>query len=373
MKIPFYSPWITNQDKKAVSMALNQSWLTNGPNLKKFEEEICKFVGVKYAMGVGSATQGLHLCVKAFGIGSGDEVIVPTFTFAATANAVIYCGAKPIFADVDQDTFNISPKEIKKKLSSKTKAIIVVHYGGQACEMDEILNIAKKNNIKVVEDCAHALGAIYKEKKCGGIGDAGCFSFYPTKVITTGEGGMITTNLSNVGEKVKLLRSHGMSVQAKDREAKLQWKYDIVDLGYNYRMDEIRAALGISQFKRVKKINEIRIKIAKKYDTLLRKIKGITIPQRHKDRNHIYHLYTIKIEKDYQITREELFKKLSNKGIGTSVQYFPLHLMSFYKKKYNINSKKFPNANVLKDQVLCLPIFPQMTLKQIEYVTSQLQ
>lgn len=373
MKVSYFVPWITNNDKKEVMKSLNQRWLTNGPFLKKFENKTKQFIGSKHAIGVGSATHALHLSVKSLGIGPGDEVLVPTFTFAATANAVTYCGGKPILVDVTNNTFTIDPAKIRKKITKKTKGLIVVHYGGQSCDMDEIKQIARSAGIKLIEDCAHALGSTYQRKKCGSIGDAGCFSFYPTKVITTGEGGMITTNLSNVGEKVKLLRSHGMSVQAKDREAKLQWKYDIVDLGYNYRMDEIRAALGISQFKRVKKINEIRIKIAKKYDTLLRKIKGITIPQRHKDRNHIYHLYTIKIEKDYQITREELFKKLSNKGIGTSVQYFPLHLMSFYKKKYNINSKKFPNANVLKDQVLCLPIFPQMTLKQIEYVTSQLQ
>jgi len=238
--------------------------------------------------------------------------------------------------------------------------------------MDEVLPIAKKNALHVIEDCAHALGATFKNKKCGGFGSSGCFSFYPTKIITTGEGGMVTTNDKKIYKNVNLLRSQAMSVQATEREKKAQWKYDIIDLGYNYRLDEIRASLGFSQASRIKKINDMRIKIAKKYNKLIHKIKGITVPATRTDRNHIYHLYSIKIEDDYHLTRDELFQKLHKEGVGTSVQYYPLHLMSFYQQNYRNKNSQFPNSNALKDQVLCLPIFPQMSEKQIKYVVSKL-
>lgn len=373
MKVPYFVPWITNNDKKEVMKSLNQRWLTNGPFLKKFENKTKQFIGSKHAIGVGSATHALHLSVKSLGIGPGDEVLVPTFTFAATANAVLYCGAKPILTDVDLDTFNISSKEIEKKITKRTKATIVVHYGGQPCDMDKIISISKKRGLHLIEDCAHALGSTYKNKKCGSIGDIGCFSFYPTKIITTGEGGMITTNNSKLYEKVRILRSQGMDIQATDREKNAKWKYNIVDLGYNYRMDEMSASLGFSQIRRVTKINKLRIKLAKNYDKLLGKIKGISIPKTKPNRNHIYHLYTIKIEKDFHLSRDQLFNKLHKKGIGTSVQYFPLHLMPYFKKYFHPKNSDFPIANLLKDQILCLPIFPKMTTKQIEYVVSKLK
>jgi len=373
MKVPYFIPWITKEDGKSVLKSLNQRWLTNGPNLKKFEKKCSSFIGSKFALGVGSATHALHLSVQSLGIGLGDEVIVPTFTFAATANAVKYCGAEPILADVDLDTFNIQPIEIEKKITKRTKAIIVVHYGGQACDMDQIKAISKKHGLIIIEDCAHAFGSSFKNKKCGNIGNVGCFSFYPTKIITTGEGGMITTNNSKVYRRSEILRSQGMNVTAIDREKKGQWWYDIVELGYNYRLDEIRASLGISQFDRVNEINRRRIKLAQKYNKKIKKIPGLTIPKTKTNRNHIFHLYTIKIEKNYHMTRDELIKKLHKNGIGSSVQYYPLHLMSYNRKKYGSKSKQFPIANTLKDQVLCLPIFPQMSEKQLNYVVSKLK
>ena len=371
MKVPFFVPWITNKDKNSVIKALNQRWLTNGPHLKRFENKIQKFVGTKYAIGVGSATHALHLSMRALDVSQNDEVIVPTFTFAATANCVTFCGGKPILVDVDLKTFNILPRVIERKITKKTKAIIVVHYGGQACDMEEIVSIAKKHGIFVVEDCAHALGSTYQKKKCGNIGQTGCFSFYPTKIITTGEGGLVATNKSDIFKKISILKNQGMNILPTKREQKAQWKYDVVDLGYNYRLDEIRSALGLSQMSRISEINNRRIKIALKYDSLISKIKGIIIPFHKKNRNHIYHLYTIQIEKNYHLTRDMLFKKLHEKGIGSSVQYYPLHLMSYNKNMYK--KRDFPNANVLKNKVISLPIFPTMTSKQIEYVVSNLE
>jgi dTDP-4-amino-4,6-dideoxygalactose transaminase len=371
MQVPFFKPWITEQDKNAVVKALSSRWLTNGPILEKFENIFSKYLNVNHSIGVSNATSGLHLILRALSIGPTDEVIVPTLTFTATADVVTFCGAKPILADVNKDTFNILPSDIKKKITKNTKAIIVVHYGGQACEMDEIISISKKYGIKIIEDCAHALGSIYEKKYCGGIGTAGCFSFYPTKIITTGEGGMVTTNNQLIKKIVSGLRSHGMNVIPRIREKKGLWNYDIREIGYNYRLDEIRASLGISQFSRINTINKMRIRIAKKYDKKLQKIKGITIPKTFTNRNHIFHLYTIKVAKDYPYTRNELFSMLNKNGIGSSVQYTPLHLLSYNKGKYIKNS--FPNANELKDQIISLPIYPTMKDKEIDYVISKLE
>ena len=350
---------------------LDQRWLTNGPILKKFEAEFSQFQKTKFSLGVSSATHGLHLCLKAIGIKPGDEVIVPTMTFAATADVVTYCGAKPVLVDIDEDTLNISTSAILDKINKKTKAIIPVHYGGQSCDMDKIQSIANKFKLKIVEDCAHALGSTYNGKKCGSIGDISCFSFYPTKIITTGEGGMITTNLSGLVKKVNLLRSHGMNHLPTTREKSALWNYDIVDLGYNYRLDEIRSALGLSQFSRIKKINESRIKIAQKYDKGLKDIDGLEIPIKKSNRNHIFHLYTIKILKKFPISRNELFVKLNKLGIGTSVQYPPLHLMTYNKRKYN--KKDFPVAKKIKDEIISLPIFPTMRNVDIDYVILNLK
>ena len=370
MKVPYFKPWITMQDKKSILKALDNRWLTNGPILSKFENSFKKFTNTRFALGVSNATHGLHIILKSLNIKPGDEVLVPTFTFASSADVVTYCGAKPILVDVNPDTFNLSVEQIEKKITKKTKAIIVVHYGGQSCEMDKINSISKKHNLKIIEDCAHALGSTFKEKKCGSFGNAGCFSFYPTKIITTGEGGMISTNERILYEKIKLLRTHGMTATPHDREKVAEWEYDIKEMGYNYRLDEIRSSLGLSQFNRVNKINKMRINVARKYDKGISKIEGLTIPSKSNNSNHIYHLYTIKVSKKYPMSRNELFKHLHKKGIGTSVQYTPLHLLSYFKKKFN--TKDFPNANKIKDEILCLPIFPTMSDREINYVINAL-
>jgi dTDP-4-amino-4,6-dideoxygalactose transaminase len=372
MKVPYFEPWISNDDKNYVMKSLNQRWLTNGPFLHKFENKFKQYIQTNYSIGVGSATHALHLVLNSLSITNNDEIIVPTFTFTATANAVKYCGATPILTDVDYDTFNISYDHIKNKITKKTKGIIVVHYGGQSCDMNPILELCKKHNLFVIEDCAHALGSTYMKTKCGNIGNAGCFSFYPTKIITTGEGGMITTNNLKIFKNSSILKSQGMNISAKEREEKSKWKYDVIKLGNNYRLDEIRSALGFSQLKRVEEMNKRRISIAKLYNQAISKINGLTIPATKTDRNHIYHLYTIKVEKNYPLTRNELYEKLSKNKIGTSVQYVPLHQMSLYKKDYQNKKENFINSNKLKNQVLSLPIFPTMTKNQVKYVISKL-
>lgn len=372
-QIPFYIPWITKEDKIAVSEALKSRWLTGGPRAVQFEKVFADYVGVEHAISVSSCTAALHLAMRVLNIKPGDEVIVPVFTFAATANAPIFCGAKPVFTDIDEKTFNISPDDILKRITPKTKAIIPVHYGGQACDMKEILEIAEDHKLHVVEDCAHSLGAKYENKKTGSLGTIGCFSFYPTKIVTTLEGGMITLNDENLARKLRILRVHGMSKNALDRESDATWYYDVVDLGYNYRLNEVQAALGISQLQRVEEGIKRRIEAAHHYSKKLR-LEGIVLPYKAPHRSHIFHLYVIRVEKDkLGISRDELFKKLLNNGIGVSLHYTPLHLLSFYKRFHKDGMNKFPVAERVYEQILSLPLFPTLTKKSMDFVAKKLK
>jgi len=371
-KVPFFVPWVTEEDKKAVIKALSSRWLTGGPKAKDFEGMFANYLGVKNSLAVNSCTAALHLSMRALNIGPGDEVIVSVLTFAATANAPLFVGAKPVFADIDDKTFNIAPKSIRDKITEKTKAIVAVHYGGQPCDMKEIMQIARRHNLYVVEDCAHSLGAEYRGKKTGCIGSVGCFSFYPTKVITTIEGGMATTNDEEIARKIELLREHGMTRSALAREETSTWYYDVVDLGYNYRLNEVQAALGISQLKRVEEINKRRIAAAHYYSHELKEIEGIIPPYEAKERTHVYHLYAIRVTGRYGIDRNELYRRLSAKGIGLSVHYTPLHLLTFYKQNLGYKKGDFPNAEKVSDEILSLPLFPKISKSQIDYVVKEI-
>lgn len=367
-------PWITSEDKKAVFEALNSRWLTGGPLVRSFESDFAKYVGVKFAVAVNSCTAALHLAMRALDIGPGDEVIVPDFTFAATANAPIFCGAKPVLTDIDEKTFNISPDQVLNKITSKTKAIIPVHYGGQSCEMKELMEIAHDHHLHIVEDCAHSLGADYKGKKTGTFGAMGCFSFYPTKIITTLEGGMITTDDEKLAQKLRLLREHGMSRNAIERESGATWYYDVVDLGYNYRLTDPQAALGASQLKRIEDGIKRRIRIADYYDKALSASdQDMIVPFKASNRLHIFHLYTLKIsESQGGAIRNGLFKKMALAGIQSSVHYTPLHLMSYYKQFLDKKSDTFPVAEKIYNQIISLPLYPTLTKKEVLKITHEI-
>ena len=370
--VPFYKPWITNQDEKAISEALKSRWLTGGPLAADFEKKFAEYMGVKCAVSVNSCTAALHLAMRVLNIKSGDEVIVPDVTFAATANAALFVGATPVFADIDEKTFNISPNDVLNKITPKTKAIIPVHYGGQPCDMTELIEIAQDYKLHIVEDCAHSLGAKYDGKQTGSFGVFGCFSFYPTKIITTLEGGMITTNDENLAKKLQVLREHGMSKSAIDRESEASWYYDVVDLGYNYRLNELQSALGISQLERVENGIKMRMEAARYYGERLN-LNGIVTPYEAAGRSHIYHLYVIKVDKDkFGLTRDELFKKLSADKVGVSLHYTPLHKLSFYKKFLNSTTNKFPVAEQIYQQILSLPLYPTMTKNDVDYVVDSI-
>ena len=371
IKVPFVVPNIDNSDKKAVITALESNLLTGGPTLRKFENSFRDLTGSKYAIGVSNATAALQLSLKSLKIGKGDEVIIPDMTFVATANAVLFTGATPILADINFEDLNISVESIKKNMSSKTKAIIPVHFAGKSCNMKEIRKIAKQYRVKIIEDCAHAVGTKFGQTHVGNFGEAGCFSFYPTKNLTTIEGGMIITNSFKTAQYVMKSRNHGISRTLKERFSNgLPWDYEIFEMGYNFRLDEIRSCLGVNQLKRIKKMNKLRRIAADYYTTNLRSIKGIITPKLN-EKSHSWHLYVIKIQKEFGISRDELFKKLLANGVRTSVHYKPLHKFSLYKKmckKYG----KLPNSSKAYKEILSLPLYPGITKKEQDYVIKQI-
>ena len=367
IKFPAYEPWISGDDKKIINKTLSQSMLTLGPQLEKFEADFCKYSKSKYAVAVSNCTAALHLSLMALGIGKDDEVIIPDLTFVADANAVLACNAKPVVADINKENFFLSLSNIKKNITKRTKAIIPVHIYGQVCNIDEILDLAKDHNLKVIEDCAHAVGTFHKSKHVGTLGNTGCFSFYPTKNITTAEGGMVTTNSKEIAEKVRQLRSHGMTKSLKSRySSEYPWVFDIIEPGYNYRLDELRSALGVTQLKRIKKINELRKKASLYYHKNLQNIPGIILPDMVNDKSHSYHLYTIRVTKPFRLSRNQLYKKLKDNGIRTTVYWMPIHEYAAYRKF----AKKSNIVNTTKtyDEILALPLFPNISKKHQDAV-----
>jgi len=367
IKFPAYEPWISDEDKKIVKKTLTQSMLTLGPQLEKFENDFCKYSKAKYAVAVSNCTAALHLSLMALGIKKDDEVIIPDLTFVADANAILACNAKPVIVDINKENFFLSISNIKKNITKKTKAIIPVHIYGQVCNIEEILDVAKDNNLKVIEDCAHAVGTFHKSKHVGTLGNTGCFSFYPTKNITTAEGGMVITNSEKIAEKVRQLRNHGMTKSLKSRySSEYPWIFDIKQSGYNYRLDEIRAALGITQLKRIKKINELRKKASSYYNKNLQNIPGIILPDMVNDKTHSYHLYTIRVTKPYKLSRNQLFKKLKDNGIRTTVYWMPIHKYTAYRKF--VKTSNTLNTTKIYDEILALPLFPNISKKHQDAV-----
>jgi len=354
--IPIAKPLIGEEEKRAVLEVLSSGMLAQGEKVAKFERNFADYIGVKHAIAVNSGTSALHTALLACGIRQGDEVITTPFSFIATANAILYCQAKPVFADIDEKTFNIDPEQIKEKITSKTKALLVVHLYGLPCEMQAIKEICEDYKLLLIEDACQAHGAEYKGKKVGSFGDAGVFSFYPTKNMTTGEGGMITTNNEKIAEKARLIREHG----AKQR-------YLHETLGYNYRMTDIAAAIGIEQLKKLDKMNEIRIKNAAILTQGIKGINGITLPFVPLGTKHVFHQYTIRITEDYKITRTQLIEKMNANGIATAIYYpIPIHKQPLYIK---LGYKdKLPNAEKACEEVLSLPVHAGVDIEGINRI-----
>jgi len=370
IKVPFFIPSLSASDKKAVFEALNEKLLTDGPKLIQFENAFSNYVHSKYAVGVSNATSALHLSLKTLRIGKNDEVIVPDLTFVATINAVLLTGAKPVIVDVDKESKNISPDSILSSISDRTKAIIPVHFAGLACDMTKIMKIAKSKKLYVIEDCAHAIGTKFKNKHVGTFGDFGCFSFYPTKNITTIEGGMVISKNKTLIDHVKIIRNHGILRSLKERYSKgYPWDYDIKEAGYNYRLDEIRSSLGISQLKRIQIINKKRQNAFKYYNKHFKNIDGLSVPTEKNIVENACHLYILRIKKKFPISRNKLFEKLLSSGIRTTVHYKPLHKFSIY-RKLGIIRDNLTNSNELYNEILSLPLYNMISKKEQDLVIT---
>ena len=368
--IEFSPPTIGEDEISAVISALKSGWLSIGPKTLEFEKKFAEYVGCKHAISVNSCTNGLFLALKAIGICEGDEVITTPFTFCASANVICHCDATPVFVDIDKDTFNIDISKIEDKITKKTKAILIVHYGGQLVDIDKVNNIAKRHNLKVIEDSAHAIGIKYPNgKMVGNSGNLTSFSFYATKNLTTGEGGMITTNDDIIAEYLKNARLHGIDKGAWKRYSKEgNWRYDVTVPGFKANMIDITATIGLCQLKKINDFNTRRKKIADMYEEGLKNIKKIKF---HMIKNETCrHLFPILID---NYNRDKLIEDLKKKGVSTSVHFIPVHMMSYYKNKYNYDIGDFPVTEKIFSKILSLPLHAGMCDDDVKYVIDSLK
>ncbi|WP_277678295.1 UDP-4-amino-4,6-dideoxy-N-acetyl-beta-L-altrosamine transaminase [Gracilibacillus dipsosauri] len=369
--LPYGSQWIEDEDIQAVSNVLRSDYLTTGPIIKAFEESVADYVGAKYAVAFSSGTAALHAACYAANIDEGDEVITTPMTFAATSNAILYLDGKPVFADIDPLTYTISPERIEPLITEKTKAIITVDYTGQPANYDQIQQLAKKHKLLVIDDAAHALGATYKGKRIGSIADMTMFSFHPVKHITTGEGGMITTNQKSLYDKLKSFRTHGIT---RDPNRWLYhdhpWYYEMQDLGFNYRMTDFQAALGLSQLKKSDKFLRTRRTYAKQYTEQFKDLNAIITPFQHEDGHSSWHLYMIRL-KSNKIKADRLlfFQALQKENIGVNVHYIPVYWHPYYQQ---LGYKKgiCPVAENLYEEIITLPLYPKMSEQDIQDVIA---
>lgn len=370
MPIPYGRQRIDEEDIQAVVDVLKSDYLTTGPKIAEFEQMVCEYTHTKYAVAIANGTAALHAACFAAGIGSGDEVITTPITFAASANCVLYCGGKPVFADVDPRTYNLDPEDVRRKITEKTKAIIPVHLAGQPCDMEAIHKLAKERNLVVIEDGAHALGAKYKGQKIGGLSDMTTFSFHPVKPITTGEGGMVMTNDEELYKRLLLFRSHGIT---RDEELMAYnegpWFYQQLELGYNYRITDIQCALGMSQMKKLDGFLRRRQEIAARYDDAFATVDGIVTPYQSDDGQSGWHLYIIQVP---QCDRRKVFEYLRSKGIGVNVHYIPVYKHPYY-RQHGYETVKCDRAENLYENMISLPIYPGLSQEEQDYVIEEVK
>jgi len=369
-KLPLFKTYWDEEDLKNVTKVIKRgSYWATGSEIKEFEKKIAEYVGTKYAVSFNSGTSALHALLLAYDLKQGDEVIVPSFTFIATANAPLFVGAKPVFAEIEDRTYGLDPEDVKKRITPKTKAIIPIHYGGCPCLIRELKEIAEDRNLLLIEDAAESLGAKINDKKVGTFGDSAMFSFCQNKVISTGEGGAITTDSKEIYEKLKLIRSHGR-LETQDYFSSTEYM-DYVTLGYNFRMPTMNAALGLSQLKKIDKVIKMRRDKAEYMTKKLSRIKEITLPTAPPDYFHVYQMYTIRIDGTRQI-KDRLIQYLGDKGISTKVYFEPVHLSYFYKNKFGFKRGDLPVTERLSDQVLTFHTHPLLKNEEIDYISEEI-
>lgn len=366
MEIPLFKIYWDEEDIKSVNNVIKRgAFWAGGTTVDEFEDKIAKYIGRKYCVVFNSGTSALHADLLACGVKPGDEIIAPSFTFIATANAALFVGAKPVFADIEEKTFGLDPESVKKKITEKTKAIISIHYGGCPCLVEELKKIADEYNLLLIEDAAEAFGAKIKDKKVGTFGDSAMLSFCQSKVITTGEGGAVITDSKETYEKLKLVRSHGRQEDLNYINAP---EYlDHITLGYNFRMPDMVASLGISQINKADRLIEMRRKNAQYLTERLKAIDEIIVPVPPNDYFHVYQMYTIRIKRGKEV-RDNLIKHLSEKGIMTKVYFYPIHLTRFYKKEFGYKGGELPITEKISDEVLTLPLYPTLTKEEVDYI-----
>jgi dTDP-4-amino-4,6-dideoxygalactose transaminase len=372
--LPFAPPDIGQDEIDDVVEVLRSGWLTGGPKVRAFEEAFRELTGASHAVALSSCTAGLHLALLACDIGPGDEVITTPLTFAATVNVILHCGATPVLADISEDDWNIDPADVARRVTSKTKAVIPVHYGGQPARIDELLAIAREYKSRVIEDAAHAVGASYHGRAIGSHSDASVFSFYPTKNITTGQGGMLTTNDEALADRVRLLSLHGLSKQAWDRFSEAgSWAYRVLAPGFNYVLTDIAAAIGIKQLERLPALQAHRAHLAAEYDRLLVDLPEVIRPVVGGEIVHSRHLYAIRLDLDQlRIDRAQVIDELRRRGIGTSVHYIPIHLHPFFQQNLGLREGDYPVTERVFAGLISLPLHPRMSERDVARVSTAL-
>lgn len=375
--LPFALPDIGEEEIAEVVDTLRSNWITTGPKTKKFEKEFADYIGVKHAIAVNSCTAGLHLSLEVLNLKRDDEVIVPSFTFCATANVIVHAGAKPIFADIDPVSLCIDPVSVEKLITPNTKAMMIVHYGGRPADMDRLTEIANKHNITIIEDAAHAVYTQYKGKLIGSHGNLTSFSFYATKNIATAEGGMITTNDDELADKLRVLSLHGMSKNAWNRySATGSWKYDVIEAGFKYNMTDIQASLGLRQLAKLDKMQARRKHITQLYLDGLQGLKGLVLPDmktlNHGD-VHACHLFPILIDKEgFGRSRDEMMELMKEYNIGVSVHFIPVHMHPYYRERYT-KDLVLPVTEQVFDQIMSLPLYPTLSDEDALYVIDTIK
>ncbi len=361
--IPFYVPWTDSRDAARVSRAVRSGWITSGPEVARFEDGVRRLVRARYAVAVNSCTAALHLSLLAAGVGPGHEVITSPYTFVATGEAILYCGARPVFADIDHSTLNLAPDAVEAAISTRTRAIIPVHVAGLPCDIRELMAGKRRKRIVLIDDAAHALGSAVGRRPIGSIADMSCFSFYATKNLTTGEGGMVTLADRRTAERIRRLSLHGLSRDAWRRYARSgSWRYDVIEMGFKYNMPDIAASLGLSQLAKWPQIQARRRKIARRYTEILSKTDAFEPPPETAGTTHAWHLYILRIRAGIlRIGRDRLIEELARRGIGTSVHFLPLHLHSFYRKTFGYRRGAFPRTERESSRALSLPLYPTLT------------
>ncbi len=369
--IPYGRQSIDEDDVRAVIDVLHSDWLTTGPRVEEFERSICDYCGCQHAVAVNSGTSALDIAIQSLELPKGTEVITTPFTFAATSNALLYNGLVPVYADISSNTRNIDPKDIRKKITDKTGVLLFVDYAGHPCDIAGIREICREYDLFMIEDASHSLGAAYQGKKIGSLADMTIFSFHPVKLITTGEGGMVTTNDSSRADTLRLLRSHGIDKTAHYlSETGASWAYDMVTLGKNYRMTDIQAALGVSQAKKIDVFVQRRTKLSRLYHELLQDISQIETPVTLENVTHAWHLYTILLK---GIKRDAVFSYLKSHNIWVNLHYIPTYHFSYYQKYYPQNLSLFPETEDVFKHILTLPLYPELREDDIQFIVDTLK